>query len=330
MKILGVGSPILDILVNVDDKFIESIGGGKGGMALVDSKAQDSILERAKALSKPALAIGGSSGNTIFGLSRLGVQTAFLGKLGLDADGEFYKSEYKSLGGYGSRFKTTDKAHTGRCLSMITPDSERTMRTDLGAACMLSASDITEADFKDMYLVHAEGYLLYLPGVLEYVLKLARKAGCQVSLDLSSFDVVKNNMTVLPALLRDYVDIVFANEDEAREFCAGQGKPFTPELAAQTLGEFCPVAAVKLGRDGALIRKDGIDYRVGADLVKAVDTTGAGDLWQAGFLYGYGNGKSPDVCAKMGAVLGAEVVQILGAAIPADRWPSIKDRLSKI
>jgi sugar/nucleoside kinase (ribokinase family) len=213
---------------------------------------------------------------------------------------------------------------------MITPDSERTMRTDLGAAATLSPMHVSAADFKGVSLLHAEGYLLYIPGLLEHILEMAKKAGCVIALDLSSFDVVKMKIGVLPELLEKYVDIVFANEDEAREFCSAQGVPFTPETAARILGGLCEVAAVKLGKDGALIRKDGQDFRVGAELVKAVDTTGAGDLWQAGFLYGYVNGKSPDVCAKMGAVLGAEVVQVIGAEIPAGRWPSIIEKLSSL
>ena len=329
-KILGIGSPILDILVNVDDAFIASAGGGKGGMALVDTAAQDKLVAEASKACKQKLAIGGSSANTIFGLAQLGAKTAFLGCLGEDTDAEFYKKSYASIGGDLSRFKTSGKAHTGRCLSMITPDSERTMRTDLGAACLLSKDNISVADFKGFSLVHAEGYLLYMPGLLEHILKEAKQAGCEISLDLSTFDVVKRNIATLPSLLKDYVDVVFANEDEAREFCVAQGMTFSPELAVETLGKLCPTAAVKLGKDGAIIRRNGANSRVKAELVKAIDTTGAGDLWQAGFLYGYINGKSPEACAKMGAVLGAEVVQVLGAEIPAARWSEIKKKISKI
>ncbi len=326
VKVLGIGSPILDILVNVDEAFISSAGGGKGGMALVDSKRQDELLS--KIAAKPSLAIGGSAGNSIFGLAHLGVQTAFLGKLGEDQDGEFYMRSYAGLGGDVSRFKRTKAAHTGRCLSMITPDSERTMRTDLGAACMLSAEDVSAADFEGVTHVHAEGYLLYLPGILQKVLELAKQASCTVSLDLATFDVVKLNRKLLPELLDKYVDIVFANEDEAKEFCGASS--FSPEAAAEALGAHCAVAAVKLGKEGCCIRRDGRNVRVGAELVKAVDTTGAGDLWQAGFLYAHLNGASPEACGACGAILGSEVVQVLGAAIPAERWPLIMKRLPKI
>ncbi len=200
------------------------------------------------------------------------------------------------------------------------------MRTNLGASATLASSEVTEADFAGITHVHVEGYLMFAKDLFMHVLKLAKKSGCTVSLDLASYEVVKIFKADLPSILADYVDIVFANEDEAREFCSADD--FSAEAVAEVLGKYCKVAVVKLGKSGSLVRIGGVNHRVEANLVSAVDTTGAGDLWQAGFLYGYLSGKSPEISGKMGSILGAEVVQVIGAAIPEKRWPEIRKALA--
>lgn len=321
LKILGVGSPILDILVNVDDAFIGGIEGRKGGMELVSSDKLEAILANAK--TAHTRAPGGSAGNTIFGLARLGVKTAFLGKVGSDEDGEFYTKRLSDFGGDTKSFRHNTGVHTGRCLSLVTPDSERTMRTDLGAAATLSADEISENDFADISHVHIEGYLLYAEPVCLKVLETAKKCNCTVSLDLASFEVVKHKMSILPDVLKKYVDIVFANEDEAREFCGTDSS----EKAIEILSGYCDTVAVKLGKKGCILKSGTKTASAQAELVNAVDTTGAGDLWQAGFLYAFLNGKDLDTCGRYGAILGAEVVQVMGAEIPPARWDIIRSRL---
>lgn len=319
--VLGAGSPIVDLLVSVDDCFLKSIAAAKGGMELVDQAMIESLLQ--KVSGNAVKAPGGSAGNTIFGLARLGMPVAFLGKVGNDADGDYYRNRLAALGGKDSSFRFDSLAHTGRCVSMITPDSERTMRTDLGAASRMTAAEVLDSDFENIAHVHIEGYLLFVGDLAEKVLSTAKKHGCTVSLDLATFELVKYKRDILPGLLEKYVDVVFANEDEAKEFCGD----LSPEQMAEKLGGYCAVAAVKLGRDGSCIKdKNGI-ARVAAELVQAVDTTGAGDLWQAGFLYGYLNGRSMADCARFGSVVAAEVVQVIGADIPEDRWKIIRDKL---
>lgn len=319
--VLGAGSPIVDLLVSVDDSFLKSIAAAKGGMELVDQAMIESLLQ--KVSGKTTKAPGGSAGNTIFGLARLGVPVAFLGKVGKDADGDYYRSRLTALGGKDSSFRFDTQAHTGRCVSMITPDSERTMRTDLGAASRMTAAEVLDSDFENIAHVHIEGYLLFVGDLAEKVLSTAKKHGCTVSLDLATFELVKYKRDILPGLLEKYVDIVFANEDEAREFCGN----ISPEQMAEKLGEYCDIAAVKLGREGSCIKdKNGI-VRVPAELVKAVDTTGAGDLWQTGFLYGYLNSRPMADCARFGSIVAAEVVQVIGADIPEDRWKIIREKL---
>ncbi len=317
-RVLGVGAPIVDLLINVDDAFLSSIKGGKGGMELVSHEEQDTIIVKSGCI--PSKVPGGSAGNTIIGLANLGVPTSFLGKVGHDADGEFYLNRLAALGGETRNFRYGEGVYTGRCLSMITPDSERTMRTDLGAAATISSEDVTSDIFEGISHVHVEGYALFAEEYFRKVVGMAKQAGCTVSLDLASFEVVKIKKAVLPELLEKFVDLVFANEDEAAAFCGDA----SPEEQAVMLNRYCRVAAVKLGKEGCCVAQDGKATRVTTTPVKAVDTTGAGDLWQAGFIYGVLNGKTLVECAGFGAILGAEVVQVIGAEIPESRWQIIR------
>lgn len=321
VKILGIGSPIVDVLVNVTDEFIGDIKGAKGGMELVDTSMLNGILERTgkKGIRVP----GGSAANTIVGLAKLGMATAFLGKIGNDREGGFYKSFFAGAGVDISRFKLNETMPTGRCLSLITPDAERTMRTDLGAAATLSPKDILTGDFADITHVHLEGYLVFNEALICHILKLAKNASCIVSLDMASFEVVKASMKILPELLRRYVDIVFANEHEAETFCGSND----PEKGLQALSEYCKIAAVKLGEDGALIQSGDRKVKVKAERVHDIDSTGAGDLWGAGFLYGLLKGKPFELCGRYGSILGAEVVKVVGTSIPENRWRIIRRRI---
>ncbi len=322
VKVLGVGSPILDLLVRVDDAFIDAIPGDKGGMALVSAAELDDIL--AKSGVAPERAPGGSAANTIFGLANLGAPTALLGKVGVDDAARFYKGRYETMGGDISRIKTSPGTPTGRCLSLVTPDSERTMRTDLGAAAELAPDDLTPADFADATHVHLEGYLLFNQPLAMCALALAKDAGASVSFDLASFEVVKAAGDALPEILDEFVDIVFANEMEAEAFSGSSD----PGVALDALAEHCSVAAVKLGPDGALVKKGAETAEIDAISAEAVDTTGAGDLWAAGFLHEFLLGSGEIAAAgRLGAVLGAEVVQIMGAAIPEDAWARIKQTM---
>lgn len=322
IKILGVGSPMLDLLVNVDDSFIDTIDGEKGGMELVSPQLLESILEKsgAEALSAP----GGSAANTIFGLAHLGMQTSLLGKTGKDQQAQFYIQQYAEMGGDTSRLKVNPDVPTGRCLSLVTPDSERTMRTDLGAAATLNVDDVTAEDFVGMTHVHIEGYMLFNADLTLHILKLAKQANCIVSLDMASFEVVNAAKNILPQLLKDYVDIIFANEEEAAAFCDTKD----PEAALAEFAKFADTVAVKVGKDGAYIRHRDETVKVAAEIVSAIDTTGAGDLWASGFLYGFLKGKTLAEAGAIGAKVGAEVVQIMGAAIPAERWEIIKNKLT--
>lgn len=321
IDVLGVGSPIVDSLAFVDDEFLEKIDGEKGGMELVDETYLGDLLNKLD--DPPVKHSGGAAANTVFALSRLGVSSAFLGMLGTDEDAEFYKNEYAKIGGNGSRFKTTKKAPTGQCVSLITPDSERTLRTHLGAAASFAPEVISDEDFLDVRHVHIEGYLLFKPELMLAALRGAKKAHCTVSFDFGSFEVVKAARDILPEILHHYIDIVFANEEEAAAY-HGNGNYLE---ALNRIGDVAEVAVLKLGSKGSRIKQNGRAETIKPIRVEnPIDTTGAGDYFAAGFLYGYLNGYPLAECGKMGSILGGEVIRHVGTHLPSETWTKINEQ----
>lgn len=323
-RVLGVGSPIVDLLAQIPERFLTEVPGAKGGMEWVEPEQMDDIIARLPA--PPHRAPGGSAANTVCALARLGMPTALLGKMGRDAEAETYKNAFIALGGSDACFKYTDERATGRCLSLITPDGERTMRTDLGAAMLIDVDDVSTSDFEECGHVHIEGYGLYNPDFVAHVLKTAKSCGCTVSLDLGSFEVVQGIKSLLPGLLQDYVDIVFANEDEMRAFCDDTD----PERGLTALGACCAVTAVKLGARGAWVQSGTERERIAVVPVnKVMDTTGAGDCWAAGFLYGHLSGLPLKESGRLASLLGAETVSCLGASPDEAGWQRIRNIVNR-
>lgn len=322
--LIGVGNPLLDALIHVEEAFVASIPGDKGGMVLVDDQAMADLLQ--KLPGRPVEAPGGSAGNTAGAAARLGVRTTFLGKLGNDSAGDTYAAAFTAHGGDAHRFKRGDIAN-GRCLSLVTPDSERTMRTYLGAAMTLSPDEISVDDFRGCRHAHIEGYLLFNRDLMFKVLECAKAAGCSVSLDLASFEVVHACKDILDDILLQSVDLVFANEEEARALCDGETDE---KLLIEKLLTLCPVAALKMGARGCIIGdRQGFAEVPAIAVEHPVDTTGAGDLWAAGFLYGWLRGQDLKQCARHGSELGAAVIQILGAHLPDSTWESLKIKICR-
>ncbi|PID77944.1 MAG: adenosine kinase [Deltaproteobacteria bacterium] len=326
IKIAGIGSPIVDLLAYVEDSFInEKITGEKGGMLLISDNEMKNIVNEIK--TELHKAPGGSAGNTIFAMCRLGAKASMTGKLGNDENGDFYKSTLEQSGGNSSGLKTDNDFPTAVSICLVTPDTQRTMRTHLGAAMNLSPEDIKEEDFKGFPLLHTEGYLLFNKELVIHILETAKKAGCKISLDLSSFEVINATAEFLPDLIKKYVDIIFANEDEAEAFC----KTKEPEKALEILSQYCETAVVKLGEKGSVIKSENNIIKVEPVYCeKPIDTTGAGDYWAAGFLYGYLKGLEPEKCGRIGSVLGAEVVSILGAELSDKQWEKISEQIKNI
>jgi len=320
--LVGVGSPITDLLAPIPDSFLAHVPGEKGGMVLVDDDEMRRILSLLPA--EPAQATGGSAANAIYNASRLGLKTTFVGKLGNDGLAATYAGRYREAGVDTRRFKRGTAANA-RCLALVTPDAQRTLRTCLGAAMTLGPEEISAADFQGCRHAHIEGYLAFNRTLCETVLGAARAAGCTISLDLSSFEVVQASRDWLFGQFRRGVDVIFANEDEIRALFPDRRADFavlTRELASHGV-----TAAVKLGAEGAWIAQGGELHRIDPVRVAEVrDTNGAGDAWAAGFLYGRLSGWDLPAAGALASIVGAETVRHLGPLIPDTAWPDVKRR----
>ena len=326
-SVVGAGTAIIDLLVRVDDEFLaRELPGGRGNTTWVEAARLDELLRRLRERGfQPEKAPGGSTGNLLCGLSELGCGTRFLGWLGLDDDGVYYRDTFAESGGNISSFKYHPSKHTGRCLSLVSPDADRSMVTDLGASAEMRADGIRQSDLDGVDLIHTEGYLCglkdrtFLPCLLEH----AKNAGIPVSFDLASYGIVRNYREEIRGYLDQYVDVVFANELEAAEFAGTDD----PESMLGALARLCPVAAVKLGALGSLVRMDRRTVRIAPEHADPVDATGAGDLWQAGFLFGLLHHAPPEVCGSIGSVLGAAAVSHFGARLPETAWRELRPRI---
>ena len=315
--IVGIGSALVDILIHEKDEFLKKTGAAKGGMILVDKET----IERTLALSSDNASIvpGGSACNTIVGIGKLGGAAKFVGMCGKGDMGKLIESDLRKQNVVPELFRSD--LPTGRVLSIISPDAQRSMFTYLGASAETRPEDISEKLFKDAAVVHIEGYLLFNPELIRSALTAAKSAGAKISLDLASFTVVEESKELLKQLVDSYVDILIANEDEA---CAFTG--YSDEhLAIEALSKQADVAVLKVGPRGSYVSHAGTTIAIGAmGDGKALDTTGAGDMWAAGFLYGLVKGYSLEKCGRLGSACGYEVCQVVGANIPDEGWERIK------
>jgi len=292
-------------------------------MVLVD----DAEMARILALldGPPAMTTGGSAANATYNAARLGLRTAFVGKVGNDELAATYLERFRRAGVDVSRFKRGAAANA-RCLALVTPDAQRTMRTNLGAAGTLSPAEISPADFRGVRHAHIEGYLVFNRALCERVLESARAAGCTISLDLSSFEVVQGSREWMLHQFGRGIDIVFANEDEIRALFPGRGDDYA--ALARALAAHRVIAAVKLGREGAWIAAGRELHRiVPVAAPDAVDTNGAGDAWASGFLFGHLRGRPLAESGALASRMGAETVRHLGPVIPEAEWPEARRRI---
>ena len=308
--VLGIGNAIVDVLSRSDDAFLAKHGLIKGGMQLIDADQAKSLYHD----MGPGVEIsGGSAANTIAGLSSFGAKTGFIGTVNDDQLGEVFRHDITSLGVDFSLPARTEGAPTAQCLILVTPDGERTMNTFLGASQTLNPDDIDESVVEQAEIVYLEGYLFDPAPAKEAFYKAARIAhdkGCRVALTLSDSFCVDRHREEFRVLVSDEVDILFANEAEIMSLYETD----TFDEAANRVRTECGLAALTRSEKGSVIITPKEKYVVPAlPIDKLVDTTGAGDLFAAGFLYGLSCQRPLIDCARLGGVAAAEIIGHIGA-----------------
>lgn len=324
-KIIGMGNALVDVLAILeDDTLLNEMGLPKGSMQLIDRQTLDKINARFSQM-KTYMATGGSAGNTILGLASMGVPTGFIGKTGADEFGVYFRNNLKT-NHIEDKTLVSNELPSGIASTFISPDGERTFGTYLGAAATLKAEDLSAEMFEGYTYFYIEGYLVQDHDMILRAIKLAKGEGLQVCLDLASYNIVEGDLEFFKLLITDYVDILFANEEEAKAFTGKSGKE-----AVDLLAKLCSIVIVKVGSRGSLIRKGTEEVTVAPLCIEqVVDTTGAGDYYAAGFLYGLTSGYSLEKCGKIGSILAGNVIQIVGANLSTDKWEQIKLNISNM
>jgi sugar/nucleoside kinase (ribokinase family) len=320
--ITGIGSALVDVLINETDQFLHKLNKEKGGMTYVTSAEQQDIISASSQI--PVIVPGGAACNTILGIGNLGGTARFIGARGEDEYGDIFEDKVWEcqVEPVLSYFDTP----TGKVLSIVTPDAQRSMFTDLGASSLLDPADVTSQMFSDTAIALVEGYLLFNRDLMMAAVKAAKAAGALVALDLASFEVVNASQDILPDLVKEYVDILIANEDEAKAYTGESDE----SAALEKLSVNVTYAVLKVGSRGSYIWHNNTVTRI--EPVKGnapVDTTGAGDLWAAGFLYGIANGLSIEKSGRLGSMCGYEVCQVMGAQIPEQVWKKIRSTIEE-
>ena len=322
-KIIGIGNALVDALVTLpNDELLHAFGLPKGSMTLIGDEEQQRIQECFASLEVQR-ATGGSAGNTMLALSKLGIKPGFIGTVGNDVTGDFFAANCAKCG--ITPFLTRLPIQSGIAYTFISPGGERTFATYLGAAAMMGPDDLKPEMFEGYDYLYVEGYLVQNHALILRAVEMAKERGLKVCLDLASYNIVAADHEFFTRLVEDYVDVVFANEEEARAFAMAD-----PDEALQHLHSLCEVAVVKLGPAGSSIMREDEKVLVEAWPVdKVVDTTAAGDFYAAGVMYGLMNDCSLMQCAKVGTILSGHVIQIVGTQLSEDTWNQIKSFISQ-
>lgn len=317
-KIIGMGNALVDVLVRIDDdSLLEKLHLPKGSMQLIQ---EDTLSEIRKYTSgmKIHRSTGGSAGNTVCALAALGANPGFIGKVGQDETGTFFGDTLRQRG-VNALLATCDLP-SGIASTFISTDGERTFGTYLGAAATLSAEDLSSKMFAGYNYLYIEGYLLQDHDLMLRAVQLAKEEGLQVCLDMASYNVVEAERDFFDQLIVKYVDIVFANESEALAYT---GK--APHEALEEIASKCSIAVVKTGKEGSLVKKGTeVIQLLSCPIDNVLDTTGAGDFYAAGFMYGLTCGYSLEKCVQISTILATAVIQEVGTTLPAKKWDEIK------
>ena len=314
--VVCIGSPLVDITVSVPDSFLEGVGLKKGIMSLTDDVSQKFLLSSLQGMNS-SLSTGGSSANVALGVAALGGKSSFIGKVGSDGNGSFFESSLLNKGVIPKLSKSLDLM-TGSAIALITSDGERTFSTYLGAASSLSKGDVLNLPRAKFF--HVEAYLLENPlhkELVFYLVKQAKAQGSKISFDLSDPMLIERIKPVMVDFL-EFVDVIFANEVEAKKFTGEDGLN-----AARSLSNVCEVAVVKLGKNGSVVVSGKCQEIIKPDVVEPVNTNGAGDAYAAGFLFGLANNFDLKKCGAVASFLAREIVLVEEASLSN----SLKDKL---
>ena len=322
-KILAIGSALVDILTQVPDEIIlNQLNLPKGSMTYVDTDTSVKVGDFLKQYGS-TMAAGGSAANTASGLAKLGVGSGFLSKIGKDEVGRFFEKAMIDTN-VKPQLLISDTP-SGRVQAIVTPDGERTFATCLGAAAEMSPEDIQPELFVGWDIFYVEGYLVANPSMLNKAMETAKAAGLKIAIDMASYNVVEENHDYFIQLIDKYVDYVFANEKEAFALTGME-----PKAALDYIAERCDIAVVKVGAKGAYIKRGQEKATIAPLKANVIDTTGAGDMWAAGFLAGLVKGENLQKCGMMGAIVAANVIEVVGPKMDDQRWEKIHASIANL
>lgn len=325
IKIIGFGNALVDVLVQIEDEtMLNQLLLFKGGMHLIGAEQQSRVQILIQDYHQ-SISTGGCAGNVVLALAALGASPGFIGKVGADEKGEFFQSNC-SLKGIDARLIVEPGHATGVAHTLITPDGERTFATYLGAAAMLNAEELDAGMLAGYGILHLEGYLVQDHALILKIAQMAKQAGMLLSIDLASYNVVRDDLAFLRSLVERYVDIVFANEEESSAFTQGK----EPTDALREIASMCSLAVVKLGAKGSMAMRDRELVKIPGSHVDVVDTTAAGDFFAGGFLYAMTHDASLQQCLRAGACLSEQVIQVVGTMLPETCWQKIREQVNEI
>ena len=316
-RILGIGNALVDVLTKVDnEQILSELHLPKGSMQLLSTEAYAEVTRRMQALPTK-LTTGGSACNTLLALSHLDAPTGMIGKIGDDENGRFFAS-YFAQRGISTRL-LHDSRPTGVASTFITPDGQRTFGTYLGAAAQLTADELQQAWFEGYDYFYIEGYLVQNHDLVLRAIELAHAAGCEVCLDLASYNIVEADLDFFRALMPS-IDIVFANEQEAQALTGLEARDALDALAAT-----CHMAVVKIGKHGVwACHGTEVAHCQARDVPVVVDTTAAGDYFAAGFMHALAAGEPLATCIARGSLLAGHIIEVVGTELPDATWQQLR------
>lgn len=326
MKVYGIGNPLIDYLVKVDDTDIVNLGLFKGTMNLIDTDKRQEILSYIQN-KEIAYNCGGSCPNTMVTLKSLGVDTILAGGVGFDEHADMYRHKLSSLGVKDEL--VGNDAPTGTSIILVTEDKERTMCTYLGANRFFDAKDVNLESAKGSDIFHFTGYMWDTEPqkrAIRKVLAEKKNAGFLVSFDIADPFAVGRYRQTFFSLIEEYADIVFANGEEARYLLDN----YDPKECAKSLGKICRTAIIKNGKKGSYISHERKMYEIPLyGTTKPVDTTGAGDTYAAGYLYGVAMGANVETSGRIASYLAGEIISQLGAQFSKEKSAELKNNIEK-